>query len=71
MGYGGKRLGVGTQAETQEYDRAWVAALIGFAFLLRGSEIAPLEWRDINFGEAEAGPYVMISFGNLKRANLN
>lgn len=56
--YGRMELGVGNQSEPQEFDRALIAAPVGFAFILRAIGLAAPEWRDITFGQDDEGEYV-------------
>ena len=50
LGYRRQRLGIGKIGIERSFDRAWTAALIGFMFLLRASELEALQVKDVTFG---------------------
>ena len=49
--FGWTKLGIAAKQGESEFNRAWAAALIGFMFLFRESELSALELGDITFGE--------------------
>ena len=58
--FGRKKLLIDSPSSDHRFDRAWVATLVGFMFLLRASELDALRVKDITFGEHEGARYVGI-----------
>ena len=58
--FGRMRLGIDTEQRGLEFNPSWEATLIGVMFLLRASELAALEIRDVTFVGHEGVEYVRI-----------
>lgn len=62
--YSRRKLHIYGDRGNRECDRAWAAAAIRFAFLLRASEPEAREFRDVTFGGNEGNRYVGGNEGN-------
>ena len=60
LAYSRQRLGIDNIGSEKRPDRAWVATLIGFMFLLRESGLVALSVKDVTFGAHEGARYVRI-----------